>query len=80
MWKWIPKKGTENSTTHINQSQITSTKEQSGPLPTPIWMNHLPTPEILPPRCDILVINTPGCGAGFRQSAFGTYLDTGTYF
>jgi len=43
-------------------------------------MNHLPAPEILPPGGNMLVKNTLGCGAGFRQSVLGTYLDTGTYF
>jgi hypothetical protein len=59
---------------------MTSTNEKSGPLSAPVWMNHLPAPEILPPGGDLLVKSTPGCGAGFRQSATGAYLDTGTYF
>lgn len=79
-WKRQPKKVTENSDTQTNHCHITSTNVKSSPSPTPVWMNHLPVPEILPPGGDMLVKSTAGCGSGFRWSILGNYLDTGTYF
>lgn len=52
---------------------------QSSPLPTPVSMNHLPVPKILPHGGDTLVKSMAGCGSQFWWSIFGSYLDNGTY-
>ncbi|PSN44978.1 hypothetical protein C0J52_05473 [Blattella germanica] len=56
-----------------------STGEKKQEVATPIWANHLPSPEVIPEQINLLVTSSPGSGAGFRKNTIGTYFDTGTY-